>query len=167
MWQASGGVEHFISFEVPDQSLLLGFLRYVCIYMLRPKYVCVCVCACVCACVLYLYTHTHTSIYRLRFNEDDRENVFPELKHAALIRELHVYGSLHTNMLLMCVPRAQARRPYTQTPCLWFCAHTHTHTHTHTYTYTHTHKHTHIHTSLQESSYQRMRKTPRNSDHNT
>jgi hypothetical protein len=60
-----------------------------------------CVCVCVCVCVLYVYTHTHTSIYRLRFNEDDRENVFPELKHAALIRELHVYGPVHTNGLLM------------------------------------------------------------------
>lgn len=30
---------------------------------------------------------------RLRFNSDPSSNIFPELKGAALIRELHVYGT--------------------------------------------------------------------------
>ena len=33
---------------------------------------------------------------RLRFNEDPDSNIFPELRGAALIRELHVYGKLVT-----------------------------------------------------------------------
>ncbi len=31
---------------------------------------------------------------RLRFNEDPKKNIFPELKNASLVRELHVYGQM-------------------------------------------------------------------------
>lgn len=31
---------------------------------------------------------------RLRFNENPKENIFPELKNASLVRELHVYGKM-------------------------------------------------------------------------
>lgn len=56
-YHSSNGIEHFISFETPDETTILGFLR-------------------------------------LRFCKNDDQDTFPELRNAALIRELHVYGKL-------------------------------------------------------------------------
>ena len=77
---ASGGREWFISFEVPDQSLLLGFLR------LRFN--------------AHAHAHAHTEAdaharAQARVQPQTQaqgQAVFPELRGAALIRELHVYG---------------------------------------------------------------------------
>jgi ELP3 family radical SAM enzyme/protein acetyltransferase len=56
-YRASEGIEHFLSFESPDQKKLYAFLR-------------------------------------LRFNDKPDNNLLPELKGAALVRELHVYGQM-------------------------------------------------------------------------
>lgn len=56
-YKASGGTEHFISFENTKANKIYAFLR-------------------------------------LRFNEKKEKNIFPELKNAALVRELHVYGQM-------------------------------------------------------------------------
>ena len=56
-YPASGGTEHFLSFESPDETVIFGFVR-------------------------------------LRLSRDPGSGVFPALKGAALIRELHVYGQL-------------------------------------------------------------------------
>jgi len=58
VYDSSGGVEHFLSFETPDRDTIIGFLR------LRLK------------------------------RGNTAAHVFPELRDAALIRELHVYGKL-------------------------------------------------------------------------
>lgn len=59
-YEASGGIEYFLSYESLDESVLYAFLR------------------------LRLPSHDSENIYRF----------FPELHDAALIRELHTYGTL-------------------------------------------------------------------------
>jgi elongator complex protein 3 len=63
-YEAAGGVEHFISIEDFDRDLLVGFCR-----LRFPSY------------------SPHGT------GQADRDGVRPELEDAALLRELHVYGS--------------------------------------------------------------------------
>jgi elongator complex protein 3 len=67
-YEAAGGVEQFISFEDPDEDLLVGFCR-----LRYPS-----------------YSHAATGS---RVTTDGDEPVRAELEDAALVRELHVYGS--------------------------------------------------------------------------
>eukprot|EP00908_Phaeocystis_cordata_P000092 Transcript_1010.p1 GENE.Transcript_1010~~Transcript_1010.p1 ORF type:complete len:527 (-),score=146.15 Transcript_1010:832-2412(-) len=72
-YRASGGVEHFLSFEAEEQGgrqVILGFLRLR--FSPRAGYAC----------------------DDARARPGESAPCFPELRGAALIRELHVYGQL-------------------------------------------------------------------------
>ncbi len=65
-YKASGGTEYFLSYESPDRKILYAFLR------------------------LRIPSFCHSEF----ISESRIYQVFPELKGAALIRELHTYGQL-------------------------------------------------------------------------
>jgi len=64
-YDAAGGREHFLAFEDPERDLLVGFCR------------------------LRFPSHSHA----VDGAADPRDAVRPELTDAAVVRELHVYGS--------------------------------------------------------------------------
>ncbi|MFP8955479.1 tRNA uridine(34) 5-carboxymethylaminomethyl modification radical SAM/GNAT enzyme Elp3 [Natrialbaceae archaeon A-CW3] len=68
-YEACGGTEHFISIEDFDQDLLIGFCR------------------------LRFPNGEANDARRSSSDSSDADSVRPELENAALVRELHVYGS--------------------------------------------------------------------------
>lgn len=70
-YEAAGGLEHFISFEDFDRDLLVGFAR-----LRFPS-----------------YSHAVEGSGGAGGTSDSGEPIRRELRDAALLRELHVYGS--------------------------------------------------------------------------
>lgn len=82
-YKSSGGIEHFISFETPDESTIFAFLR------LRLSSEAGGFDDGICN-----ITTQGRKITRFIENDNKPQIVFPELKNTALIRELHTYGKL-------------------------------------------------------------------------
>eukprot|EP00939_MAST-03C_sp_MAST-3C-sp1_P005141 g5141.t1 len=94
---AGGGTEYFISFETPNRHTIFGFLR------LRISDSAGLVDRDVPDGMPYVHLDGRTRDLGKR-QDARRELAFPELRHAALIRELHVYGKLQS------VRKAKKRR---------------------------------------------------------
>ena len=75
-YEASGGTEHFISIESPDNRWIYGFCR------LRLSN------------NMGKIQDIAPTIHRCKNDKEEEINLFPKLNNCAMIRELHVYGSM-------------------------------------------------------------------------